>query len=485
MGKAAGILLILLIIAVYLTRNYKKDLFDKKEYCYSFACFLLEQCHFKKLFSKEQEQSFASLYPGKDIKTAVLKYQCKRISYGIYGMFLVLLFILLFSIAGSSEAENEGEIVRPLYGEGTKDVSLDITLESGDEEEVVRKNLELDVEEKEYSSQEWENLRKEITDYLDKTVIGENPSADEIRNPLNLPETYPGTSVEINWTTDSNYIDLDGSIKNTWDNENEIPEDGVITELKAAISCSGFEDEYYIYLKIYPQEYSTAEKAWHTLEEYIFGQEEKTRKADSFELPKTIGSYQVVLNEKKDYTLVYICILGGIFIIILTMLPARDIREEKKKRERQLLLDYPKMLHKFVLLLGAGLTVRKIFERLTADYQKEKEKGGEIRYVYEEMDAMVRMIQNGGSEAVAIEQFGRKIRFAQYLRFTSLLLQNQKKGSKDLLLLLENESVNAMERNREMVRIMGEEAGTKLILPMGIMLCIVFLVIIVPAFMTF
>jgi hypothetical protein len=65
------------------------------------------------------------------------------------------------------------------------------------------------------------------------------------------------------------------------------------------------------------------------------------------------------------------------------------------------------------------------------------------------------------------------------------LLQNQKKGSKDLLLLLENESVNAMERNREMVRIMGEEAGTKLLLPMGIMLCVVFIIIIIPAFMSF
>ncbi len=101
------------------------------------------------------------------------------------------------------------------------------------------------------------------------------------------------------------------------------------------------------------------------------------------------------------------------------------------------------------------------------------------------MAAVVRAIENGASEIDAMELFGKRTKLMPYLKFTSLLIQNSKKGSGDLLLLLENESVLAMEQNKERIRVMGEEAGTKLLFPMLIMLCIVFAIIMIPAFMSF
>ena len=97
----------------------------------------------------------------------------------------------------------------------------------------------------------------------------------------------------------------------------------------------------------------------------------------------------------------------------------------------------------------------------------------------------VKAMENGASETEAIENFGKRIRLLPYVRFTSLLIQNRRKGSEDLLFMLEHEAVAAMEQKRERMRIQGEEAGTKLLLPMVIMLGVVFAVIMIPAFMSF
>ena len=66
-----------------------------------------------------------------------------------------------------------------------------------------------------------------------------------------------------------------------------------------------------------------------------------------------------------------------------------------------------------------------------------------------------------------------------------MLTQNLKKGSKGLLELLEQESSEAFEERRRRARAEGEKAGTKLLLPMMLMLGVVFLLILVPAFLSF
>ena len=67
----------------------------------------------------------------------------------------------------------------------------------------------------------------------------------------------------------------------------------------------------------------------------------------------------------------------------------------------------------------------------------------------------------------------------------TLLTQNLKKGSKGLLELLEQESSEAFEERRRRARAEGEKAGTRLLLPMMMMLGIVFLLVLIPAFMSF
>ena len=67
----------------------------------------------------------------------------------------------------------------------------------------------------------------------------------------------------------------------------------------------------------------------------------------------------------------------------------------------------------------------------------------------------------------------------------SLLSQNVKKGTRDLLLMMESEEQSALQVRKEIARKKGEEAGTKLLFPMMILLGVVMLIVILPAVISF
>ena len=63
-----------------------------------------------------------------------------------------------------------------------------------------------------------------------------------------------------------------------------------------------------------------------------------------------------------------------------------------------------------------------------------------------------------------------------------MLSQNLRKGTKGLTELLGREAEDAFEERKNLAKKIGEEAGTKLMIPMFLMLIIVFAMVIVPAF---
>ena len=94
-------------------------------------------------------------------------------------------------------------------------------------------------------------------------------------------------------------------------------------------------------------------------------------------------------------------------------------------------------------------------------------------------------MQRGVAEADAYENFGRRCQETCYVKLGAVLAQHLKKGSKGLGEFLETEAINALEERRQMVQKMGEEAGTKLLLPMMLMLILVLVILMVPAVMSF
>ena len=88
-------------------------------------------------------------------------------------------------------------------------------------------------------------------------------------------------------------------------------------------------------------------------------------------------------------------------------------------------------------------------------------------------------------EQKAYEHFGERCGGAMYRKFANILTQNLKKGSQGVVALLEQEAENAFEERKRAAKRYGEEAGTKLLFPMMIMLGIVMVILIIPAVFAF
>ena len=71
-----------------------------------------------------------------------------------------------------------------------------------------------------------------------------------------------------------------------------------------------------------------------------------------------------------------------------------------------------------------------------------------------------------------------------YMKFGAMLSQNLKKGNKGLAEMLSMESIQAFEERKSIAKKAGEEASTKLMLPMFAMLAVVLFMVIVPAFLS-
>ena len=190
-------------------------------------------------------------------------------------------------------------------------------------------------------------------------------------------------------------------------------------------------------------------------------------------------SYQRL--ESRDSWLIWILSL----LLGLGIFPLSKEREKQTqlKKTQQMQRDYPDIIQKMILYLKAGLSIRMSVEKLAADYMKRKEASlTETRWAYEEIVKTCRELKGGIYEN---ERLGRRCGLAEYKVLSVLLVQNLKKGNQSILELLEREAVSAGEDRLRRARIQGEEASTKLLLPMILQLIVVLIILMVPAFLNF
>ena len=149
-----------------------------------------------------------------------------------------------------------------------------------------------------------------------------------------------------------------------------------------------------------------------------------------------------------------------------------------------MLLDYPNIVNKLVLFLNAGMSMRGAITKIALDYRDSLKKGNETRWGFEEILAVYNEMNLGISEYDAYRNMGRRCSVSKYKTLSTLLLQNLMRGSRELIDILEREASDAFEERKKKARILGEEAGTKLLFPMIIMLGLILMILIIPAFIS-
>ena len=424
--------------------------------------------------------SFKSDKVDKNLRAILVKekIQEERYIYKIKKMSICVVVILFFNVIGmfisignwADKSNYTQEITRPEYGELSKDYELDVKNASGESETV-----SLSVDSKKYSQDEIYKLFDENYENVLKEMLNKNVSQDEIKEPLKLISSY--SIFNISWKIeDTKIIDFSGNIYN----EN-IDKEGLITYITAIFDLEDTKKEYEIGLRIIPptleKDKSLEEKIQESLESLNSIYDAKVK------LPTKIDDSKIVFKipvEKVGFTYL---ILGLILSVVIFFGFDKDLENKIKKREDQMMLDYSDIVSKLTLLMGAGLNISVAWERIVKDYER-KVKPSKKRFAFEEMKLANTKIKSGVSETTAYLEFGKRCGLSCYLKLAGLLEQNLKKGTKELRLLLEGEVREAFNNRKGLAKIKGEEASTKLLFPMIIMLGIVIVIIVVPAFLS-
>lgn len=310
---------------------------------------------------------------------------------------------------------------------------------------------------------------------------GDNVSAACIRDGVVIRDTYQGGKVEAQWSFD-NYkvLDTAGNII-----AEDLPEDGELVKASVELVCGESTAAEEFYFQVFPPVLDQRQEFFRDLEQILAGEGEK-RGAAFLELPQTVGNHTLTWQEKRDYTPEKLLLFGGVLAGFVPLLSRSRERERRKKRDCLLELEYPDMVSKMALLLGSGMTLQGAWKRIALSYERKRsEHRIKEMPVYEEMMLTCREMENGVEESRAYLRFGERCGMAAYRRFGNILGQNLKKGSQGIVGLLEHEAEDAFEERKSAAKRYGEEAGTKLLFPMMLMLSIVMLILLVPAMAAF
>ena len=383
--------------------------------------------------------------------------------------------VAIFIYFSDTKVAREGAefLERNTYGGGKRIEELRVLVE-GEKEDI---KLQVIVEEKKYSKKEIESVFQEAMEMLDKKVLGRNKNFQEIREKIYMPKTIKENAVTLTWEM-SRYdlIDLSGELA-----EEKLSSQGQTMTIIAIMNCQGTEKVYARELTVFQPQKTEKEKIVEAVQTRVEEESEQAENEPVLKLPKAMGEKELQWKKETDKRSFFIIGLGLIGVVFLFLLKKEKKKKELQEKQIQMQIDFSEILTKLILLLGAGMMIRTAWEWIVKDYQGRKK---EVRYAYEEMIYFCNEIQTGIPEIEGYERFGRRCALPEYLKLAALLSQGQRRGSRQLIDLLSVESIQAFAQRKRIAKKKGEEASTKLLIPIFLMLLIVLIIVVIPAFLS-
>jgi tight adherence protein C len=341
--------------------------------------------------------------------------------------------------------------------------------------------VSITVSPREYTEKEAAELFDGLMDKIAVYIVGSNEDLDSIDTDLNFPSSVDGyDGVRISWYPENtSIIGYDGTVNNL---KLEGPEE---TYIRVVLKTGEYSEEYVLPVRVIPAGTATAAEKRKKIEDLIQSADLEQVRNESLELPGELDGTVISYAEPRDRTWAGI-LAGGVFAaVLLGLKPKQDMLKKKKQRDLKLIMDYPDMVSKLIVYMGAGLTVRNAWIKITEDYKRDLESGHSgRREVYEEMSLTAADISKGVPEIRAYGEFARRCSNKSYMKLISILEQNLRTGDRGSENALQLEMQEAFEQRKNMAKRQGEEAVTKLMLPLGLSLIAVLIITAVPAMLT-
>ena len=392
-------------------------------------------------------------------------------------MFIVLAVVMEYT---DRELYESNKIKRNDPGDDSKEISLILSGDGVEEQE-----YDLEIYERrltEFEAQKY--FEKAIGEIKDSFYLGEE-NANYVTEKVNPSDKYVEKMVKAEWTFSENIISDDGVIDEDRLEKYEDYQQGVGVTAHVELQCQDNVEENDYHFVVYPKKLSEQEQILKQIGQSI-AEQLSIPGEEIVVLPNEIGGKKLTWKETSQHLVAKVIAVELIVIILICIMKQKKKSEELKKRKKDMELEYSEIVSKMAILLGSGMSVKQAWSNISARYldKRKKNQVSEIP-IYEEMLITEREINDGKSERIAYQNFCERVNIMCYHRLIRLLISSLDRGSRNICENLEQESEEAFEERKAVARRLGEEASTKMLLPMMIMMSIVIAVIIVPAILSF
>lgn len=162
----------------------------------------------------------------------------------------------------------------------------------------------------------------------------------------------------------------------------------------------------------------------------------------------------------------------------LPFLTDQGLDGETAKRRLQIQMEFPEFVNKLTLLVNAGMTISKAWEKIINENKKDS-------VLYREMSYALAEIKAGKPEATAYEEFARRCKVKEVTKFVSVIVMNLRRGGAEVVPVLRQQGNECWEMRKAAAKQLGEEASTKILIPLMIMFVGIILIVATPAVLSF
>lgn len=390
--------------------------------------------------------------------------------------------VLLFWADHQETLRTRQEITRKGYGQGDRQLELEVRVDG----EETGGTLEITVGEKQYTDAQITELFDRAGSLLETRILGDNESLDQVSENLDLCTGVEGLPVSVEWELDRyDLLTVTGEIQEkALEEELEENPQGVLVNLKAYLTYTQDQTRQAmreICVRLCREKQGKGELLLQKIQEAIEESDKKNKTKETITLPTEVDGKKISYYAPLNMRGAAVAALGLTAAGLLFCLDRQNRKKEQEETREQMLRDYPEIISQMTLLLGAGMSSKKAWKKIVDEYEDGKSVRGK-RAAYEEMAAAWNEMCSGMPEQDCYERFGSRCGLQCYMKMGALLSQNLKKGTRGAAEALKLEGIQSFEERKALAKRRGEEAGTRLLLPMFLMLAVVLVIVIVPAF---
>ena len=387
---------------------------------------------------------------------------------------LLILAMKMQEVGGSDEIV----VTRNRFGQGDKKVPL-----------ILRKGKEGREEKYEWILSEAQMSRQEKEQYADrffrklkKKVLEKNRSWSAVDQPLDFLDSLSGYPFEISYRVeDAEAILLDGSLGPRASMLS--PDESLATKIQVTAEYGDWTLERTWNVKLVSQKESGSRDPFAKMKDYLTQLNHQDSRAKEITLSGRWKGYQICTERPYGD----LRLLIGLIILAGAALPGIriwKISQQGDLTKKQMEKDFSSIVHRLALYMGSGLSFMSTVDRISKDYIRRREKQGK-RYAFEKILAMDRQMKAGVSQTRACRNWGDQFRGTGYQKLALILIQSFTRSTREARAMMDKEEAEAFRSNVDRARKEGEEASTKLLFPMIIMLAEVTLLVMLPAILQF